>query len=212
MSEISISNSNNKNNKNNNDNNNNNNSQSSNKEKKEFNTDKQNEKEKENSILNKYKLEKPYDSLNEEEKKEIFKRLDNFLECIYLCPTVFPNDILSALKFREDKLSYWRFSGQLFGGISFSALWGFYKLRFYPCFYFRNIAYYLILLGISSYSFGRLFEFQANIRYYREMILKMSNDYNISDDEVLNLHQQMQEFYLKENQKKTSIENVKFKL
>jgi hypothetical protein len=170
------------------------------------------ENEKENLILNKYKLEKPYDSLNEDERKEIFKKLDNFLECVYLCPTVFPNDILTALKFREDRLSFWRFSGQLIGGASFTTLWGMYKLRFYPSFYFRNMVYYFIFLGISCYSIGRIFEFQANIRYYREMILKMSIDYNISDNEVLNLHQQMQEFYLKENQTKTTIDDVKFKL
>ena len=62
------------------------------------------------------------------------------------------------------------------------------------------MAYYSIFLGLSCYSFGRIFEFQSNIRYYREMILKMSVDYNISDDEVANLHLQMQEHYLQENQ------------
>lgn len=166
----------------------------------------------ESSLLNKYKLSKPYDKLNDEEKKDIFHKLDNFLECVYLAPNIFPLEILNALKFREDRLSYWRFTGQLVGGVSFTTLWAAYKLRFYPSFYFRNMVYYFIFMGISSYAIGRLFEFQANIRTYREMILKMSVDYNISDDEVLNLHQQMQEHYLKENQNKSSMDNIKFKL
>jgi len=44
------------------------------------------------------------------------------------------------------------------------------------------------------------------------MILKMAVDYNISDEEVSNLHQELQEHYLKENQNKSSMDNIKFKL
>ena len=135
------------------------------------------------AIINKYKLDVPYDKLNDDQKKDIFHKLDNFLECVYLSPNIFSNDILTALKFREDRLSYWRFTGQVVGAIGFTSVWAFYKLRFHPSFYFRNLSYYAIFLGLSCYSFGRIFEFQTNIRYYREMILKMSVDYNISDDE-----------------------------
>lgn len=160
----------------------------------------------------KYRLIKPYKSLSEDEKKELFRRLDNFLEAIYLAPSYFPIEILFALKYREEKLSMWRLSGQIFGFVTYSALWTAYKFRYHPSFYFRNFCYYFLLAGFSSYLFGRFFEFQANIRYYRDMILKMANDYNISDDEISGLQQKFNEFYLEENQKKSSLDNIKFKL
>lgn len=162
--------------------------------------------------LKKYKLQKPYESLNEDEKKDIFHKLDNFLEVIYLTPQVFPKEILSALKFREEKLSFCRHLGQFIGFGLFSSIWLFYKTRYYPSFYFRNWVYYFLLMGITSYSFGRFFEFQANVRTYREMIFKMAIDYNISDEEITEIHQKMQEHYLKENQEKTNYNDIKFKL
>ncbi len=166
----------------------------------------------EKDILSKYKLSRPYDSMSEDEKKELFRRLDNFLEAIYLSPTYFPKDILFALKFREERLSFWRLTGQIFGAATFSTFWIIYKLRINPNFFFRNFCYYSLLAGLSAYAFGRFFEFHSNVRYYREMIFKIANDYNISDDEITELQQKFNEFYLKENQNKNSLDSVKFKL
>ena len=163
-------------------------------------------------FLQKYKLIKPYDSCTDDEKKELFKKLDNFLEAIYLSPTYFPLEILQALKFREEKLSFWRTTGQIIGGATFSSIWILYKFRFNPSFYFRNFAYYAIFTGISSYLGGRFAEYTGNIKFYREMILKIANDYNITDEEIIELQQKFNEHVIKDTQSKSSLENVNFKL
>jgi len=162
--------------------------------------------------LAKYKLEKGYELLTEEEKKNLFEKLDNLLEAIYLSPTYFPKEIFNALKFREKKLSQWRTNGQITGALTFSLLWIFYKYKFNQRFYFRNFCYYGLFACLSSYLFGRYFEFYGNNKYYREMILKIASDYNITTNEIAELHQKLNEYYLKENQTKSSLDNIKFKL
>jgi len=138
--------------------------------------------------------------------------LDNFLEAIYLIPNSFPREILQALEFREERLAFWRFSGQISGAASFSLFWVIYKFRVNPNFYFRNFCYYTLFAWLSAYLFGRFFEFHANVRFYRETIFKMALDYNITNDEIADLHQKLNEHYLKENQVKSSLDSVKFRL
>lgn len=166
----------------------------------------------ESDLLSKYKLAKPFDSMSEEEKKSLYNKLDNFLEAIYLIPNSFPIEILQALKFREERLAFWRLSGQITGAATFSIFWIIYKFRKNPNFYFRNFCYYGLFTGLSAYLFGRFFEFHANTRHYRETIFKMALDYNITDEEIADLHQKFNEHYLKENQVKSSLDNIKFKL
>lgn len=166
----------------------------------------------ETDLLSKYKLAKPYDSFNEDEKKSLFGKLDNFLEAVYLSPTTFPREVLQALKFREERLAFWRLSGQISGAATFSIFWIVYKFKVNPNFYFRNFCYYALFAGLTAYLFGRFFEFHANVRHYREMLFKMALDYNVNDDEISDLHQKLNEHYLKENQVKSSLDSVKFKL
>jgi len=49
----------------------------------------------EQDLLSKYKLAKPFENFREEEKRELFKRLDNFIQAIHLTPNTFPVEILT---------------------------------------------------------------------------------------------------------------------
>jgi len=118
---------------------------------------------------------------------------------------------LYALKYREERLSFWKISGYLTGATIFSTFWIIFKIRYNPNFYFRNFCYYGLFTGLSAYIFGRYFEFYANVRFYREMMLKIANDYNISDNEISELYHKFNENALNKNKKNNTINNFENK-
>jgi hypothetical protein len=169
------------------------------------------------NLLDKFTDDPNYDvkKLNIEEISEIQRKVDNFLEALYLAPQLFSTDIIHVLRLREDKLTMWRRKGILIGGISYLSLYGLYKLRSYQSFYFKNLMILMLTTGIISYISGRLSEYIGNKLYYQKVLMKIGASYNITDSEIEDLHLKINEYFLtqnKEEQNQSALNNIKFKI
>lgn len=154
-----------------------------------------------------------WSNLSEDEKNDIAGKVDNFLEALYINPTIFHVDDLNILKLREEKLNQWKQTGTLVGAglFSFTYFWH----RFNKGFFFKNGVRTILGVVLFGYFAGRFSEFLGNYLYYQNILTKLAVSYNITDSEVEDLHVKMNEAMLKQNQevqsKSGSLDNVKFK-
>jgi hypothetical protein len=161
-----------------------------------------------------------YAYLSKEEKLAVLNKVDNFLEALYVSPHMFNQEVFHILKKREEKLASWRHNGQVIGGAGFLFGYGVFKLRnifsSYSGFYFRNFCYVVFSTILSGYLGGRVSEYVGNKLYYRQILMKLAMDYNISDNEIEEMHLKINEKILNENKeiqtKQSSLDSVKFKL
>ena len=156
-----------------------------------------------------------YKDLSLEEKAEVENKIDNFLEAIYIAPNLFERDVIHTLKLREDNLKSWRHNGQFVGGLLFSVLYLYNIKRKGYGFYFRNFVYLTSFVFVSSFAMGRLSEMIGNKSHYKDILMKLAVNYNISDTEIEDLHLKLNEFVLTENkeqERKGSLDKVTFKI
>lgn len=155
------------------------------------------------------------DSMSYEQKKDLINKTDNFLEAIYISPQIFDRDVFKILKYREQQLSAWRHNSQALGAASFLIIYILRRMRSFRGFYFRNFFTMGIGAVITGYFVGRFGEYIANKLYYQKILLKLAMLYNISDDEIEDLHYRINEQILKDNMedqtKQASLDKVKFK-
>jgi len=157
--------------------------------------------------------DKNFHNLTLEKKVDILNKVDNFLEALYLSPHIFDPDVFKILRKREEKLTSWRHNSQFIGGLLFST---FYILRRRGRgFYFKNFCYLIFGTLVSGFLAGRLGEYSGNKLYYEKILWKLAVAYNVTDDEIEDMHLKMTEAMLKENKeeqiKKSSLDSVKFK-
>jgi hypothetical protein len=156
-----------------------------------------------------------YKDLSDEEKAEVENKIDNFLEAVYIAPNLFDREVIHTLKLREDCLKRWRHNGQALGGTTAFLLYCLVKRRSGTGFYFRNFWYMISFVLFSAYGAGRLSEMVGNKKYYKDVLVKLAVNYNITDSEIEDLHIKINEFVLSENkeqQKKGSLDKVSFKI
>jgi hypothetical protein len=155
-----------------------------------------------------------YDYMSRERRADIMQKVDNFLEALYLAPQIFDQEVFKILKLREKKLDQWRHNFQVIGGGLF--LSAYIMSRLSQGFYFKHFVRSFLFTGIFTYAAGRFGEWMGNKLYYKKTVIKLAVAYNISDDEIENIHLKMSETILKENKedqsRKSSLDNVKFKL
>ena len=151
--------------------------------------------------------------LTKEGKLDLMNKADNLLEALYLSPHLFDNDVFKILKKREEKLNSWRHNCQILGTGLFSTLYILRRLRL--GFYFKNFCYLVLGTFISGFLAGRLGEYTGNKLYYQKILWNLAISYNITYDEIEDMHLKLNETILRENKQeqiqKSSLDNVKFK-
>ena len=156
-----------------------------------------------------------YSNLSQDRKAKIVNQVDNFIEALYLSPSVFPKNVIKIMKMRENKLSQWRYIGQIIGGITIFGAYSIYRYKSWKGFYFRNLCIASILTAIASYISGRTSEYIGNKLYYKDTLINLAMNFNISDEEISDLQLKISENFLERNKveiNKSSLDNVKFKL
>ena len=159
-----------------------------------------------------------YDNLTHEQRIKLINKVDNFLEALYLAPSLFDRNVMKLLKYRENQLTIWRHTSQLIGGVGFLSVYAYYKIfRSKGGFFFRNFCYLAFSTAFISYFAGRFGEYIGNKFYYEKILFKLAATYNITEDEVEELQFKINEDILKENKeeqtrKGTSLDNVKFRV
>ena len=162
-----------------------------------------------------------YSKLSNDKKARLVNQIDNFIEALYLSPHIFPKNVLKIMKIREDKLSIWRLTGQIIGGITIFGSYTIYRFKSWKGYYFKNVCIALILSAVGSYASGRISEYIGNRMYYRDTLIKLAINFNISDEEISDLQLKISENYLERNKSevnknnevnKSSLDKVKFKV
>jgi hypothetical protein len=170
----------------------------------------------ENKLLESYVNDPSYQNMSRMEKEKLYNKVDNLLEAIYIEPTIFSHEVLHVLKLREKKLKLWRKTGQISGAVFFPIFYLFRLLRRASGFYFRNFWILVTFTGLFAFVGGRTSELIGNKLYYEGVIYKLANIYNITDEEVDDLHLKKNEQILllnkKNQEKKSSLDLIKFKI
>jgi len=158
-----------------------------------------------------------YESLDRPTKLKLIYKVDNFLEALYLAPTLFDYNVIRILKYRENKLSEWRHVGHILGGFTYLSIYAIYKKKTMGAFYFRNFWFLLFSTSLVSYISGRSFEYMGNKLLYEKILFSLAAKYNVTDEEIEELQFKINEDILKENQEKqnqgkNSLDSVKFRM
>ena len=151
--------------------------------------------------------------LTKEGKLDLMNKADNLLEALYLSPHLFDKEVFKILKKREEKLNSWRHNSQFLGAGLFSTIYTMRRLRL--GFYFKNFCYLIIGTFTAGFLGGRLGEYTGNKLYYRKILWNLAIAYNITDNEIEDMHLKLNETILRENKEeqiqKSSLDYVKFK-
>jgi hypothetical protein len=169
------------------------------------------------SNVDKIIMDNSFDKLRDEDRVKLVGKVDNFLEALYLAPQLFGRDVIQLMRYREEKLSYWRHSGQLVGGFTYLSLFLIKKLRNPGSgFYFRNFCWMTFYTFLFGYLGGRGSEYFGNKFYYEKILFKLAAVYNVTDDEVEELQYKLNEQILNENKDEQiragSLDSVKFRV
>jgi hypothetical protein len=127
-----------------------------------------------------------YLTLSNDELTEIQNKVDNFLEIAYLAPQQLDFETLNLLKARENKLTQIKSIYQLIGAVAFTAPYILYRRSI--GFYFRNFCWTIIGSLAFGNFFGNIGEYFYNRKHFKLMIMKLALNYNISDEEIDELH------------------------
>ena len=122
------------------------------------------------------------------EKEMAAQRLDCFLSVVYLFPNVLDSRDMELLAKRENELSkIFKYSGQGFFATYLFGLAGVSFMRGRGMPYFRNVVKHTILCvgGTFSAAFGG--ERLASELYYNKLLIQLSDKYNFTPEEVLDL-------------------------
>jgi hypothetical protein len=154
-----------------------------------------------------------YKKLTQEQRVEVNKQLDNFFEALFFSPLSFEPQVIRYLAVREKELTIARYIGWTVGG-SLTGL-GYFLYKKSNGFYFKNCVRMFIYSFLGAYAVGRFFEYKFNEKKFRPTLLRIAMEYNITDDEIREMHTKANEIVLKEKQKeeqrKFSLDKVKIK-
>ncbi|CDW85346.1 UNKNOWN [Stylonychia lemnae] len=134
------------------------------------------------------------------EREMAAQRLDCFLSVVYLFPNCLdPND-MDLLAKREKELSkIFKFSGQGFFVSYVLGVCGLYFLRGRGTPYFRNVVKHTILCVGGTFSAAYGGERLAGELYYNKLLIQLSDKYNFTPEEVLDLQRNLNQFYIRKD-------------
>jgi hypothetical protein len=156
-----------------------------------------------------------FKKLPRERAEEINRQLDNFFEVVFLVPHEIDPKVIRFLSERERELGRVRHLGWLVGGTTVGALYYFYRYKYNLGFFFKNFVRMTMIGAIGAYFCGRYFEYYHNDKKFKPTLVQIATEYNVTDEEVMNLHNQANEMFLKQKQeeehRKFSLDKVKIK-
>jgi hypothetical protein len=170
----------------------------------------------ENKLLESYTNDPIYQNMSRAEKEKLYSKVDNFLEALFIEPTIFSNEVFHVLKLREKKLKKWLNMGQVSGALFFSSFYLIKILNRGQGFYFKDFWSIVFFTGLFAFAGGRTSEKIGNRLYYEGVLYKLANKYNITDEEIEDLQLKKNEQFLlinkKNQEKKSSLDSIKFKI
>jgi len=133
------------------------------------------------------------------QRDQAAQRLDCFLSVVYLFPTCLePRDVdLLAQRDRELTMFY-RYGGYTFlGGYALAALGSTIMKGRLP--FFRTAFKHTILAGCGTVCAALAVEKVAAEFYYNRLLIQLSDKYNFTPEEVMDLQRNLNQYYIKKD-------------
>lgn len=136
------------------------------------------------------------------------QRLDCFLSVVYLFPNCLDPRDMDLLGMREKELTkIYTYSGRGFFASYVLGVAGLYFLRGRGTPYFRNVVKHTILSFSGAFAAAALGEKLASELYYNKLLIQLSDKYNFTPEEVLDLQRNLNQYYIKKDREQDIARN-----
>ena len=133
------------------------------------------------------------------ESDKASERLDCFLSVVYLFPTCLePNDVELLAKRDTELTNFYRYGAWAFLGLYGAASVGSCVMRGRLPF-MRQVFQHTILAGTGTICSGLVIEKVAAEMYYNKLLIQMSDKYNFTQEEVMDLRRNLNQYYIKKD-------------
>ena len=134
------------------------------------------------------------------QREKAAQRLDCFLSVVYLFPTALdPMDVELLVKRENELTKVYQYSGRGFflSYITGASLYYFMKGRGSP--YFSGVMKHAFLCIGGTFGAALLAERLASELYYNKVLIQLSDKYNFTPEEVLDLQRNLNEYYIRKD-------------
>lgn len=137
------------------------------------------------------------------------QRLDCFLSVVYLFPNCLdPND-MELLRTREEELTkIYQYTGRGFFLSYVLGVAGYYVFRGKGTPFFKNVMKHSILAVSGTFITALGAERLASELYYNRLLLSLSDKYNFTPEEVLDLQRNLNQYYIKKDREQDLNRNI----
>ena len=137
------------------------------------------------------------------------QRLDCFLSVVYLFPNVLDPMDMEHLRKREEELSkIYQYSGRGFFAAYTLGVTAFYLLRGKSTPFFSTLVKHSILALSGTFGVALGAERLASELYYNKLLIQLSDKYNFTPEEVLDLQRNLNQYYIKRDREQDLARNI----
>ena len=132
------------------------------------------------------------------QKELAAQRLDCFLSVVYLFPNCLdPNDMELMTKREQELQKIYTYSGRGFFLSYLLGVTAFYALRGKTTPYFRSVVKHTVLCVGGTFAAALGAERLASELYYNKLLIQLSDKYNFTPEEVLDLQRNLNQYYIR---------------
>lgn len=137
------------------------------------------------------------------------QRLDCFLSVVYLFPNCLDPMDMELMRKREEELTrIFQLSGRGFFVSYLVGVCGYYLLRGKSAPLFKTAVQHSILLIGGTFMAALGAERLASELYYNKLLIQLSDKYNFTPEEVLDLQRNLNQYYIKKDREQDLSRNI----
>jgi hypothetical protein len=143
------------------------------------------------------------------QKEMAAQRLDCFLSVVYLFPNCLdPNDMELLRKREEELTKIYQWSGRGFFLSYVLGYAGYYFMRGRSTPFFKSLAKHSVLCISGTFVAALGAERLSSELYYNKLLIQLSDKYNFTPEEVLDLQRNLNQYYIKKDREQDINRNV----
>lgn len=137
------------------------------------------------------------------------QRLDCFLSVVYLFPNCLDGNDMELLRRREEELSrIYRVAGWGFFGSYVVGACAYYVMRGRSTPLFKQMVQHTILSVSGTFISALGAERLASELYYNKLLIQLSDKYNFTPEEVLDLQRNLNQYYIQKDREQDLARNI----
>ena len=137
------------------------------------------------------------------------QRLDCFLSVVYLFPNVLDPMDMEHLRKREEELTnIYQYSGRGFFAAYVLGVGAYYALRGKSAPLFSTFMKHSVLALSGTFAVALGSERLASELYYNKLLIQLSDKYNFTPEEVLDLQRNLNQYYIKKDRDQDIARNL----